>query len=493
MSEASSLSVCCLSGGPPGRLAALLQLLRPVADELVVAVDDRVDRALLAPVEALTDVLVSYPYAEPVERPLAWLHSLCSGDWVFRIDDDEVPSEALLAALADRDERLTHAWVPRRWLWDGGWLADDPWTPDWQLRLVRPSAARFPGRMHVPIQADGPHAYLEAPLYHLDLVANDHAARVAKARRYELNRPGLRIAGLPLNSAYYLPELRDELAVASLPHEDAALVERVRSAPAPRRRSVRAPRRATRAEIDAHWADGPLAEGDYRARIELCTPPSPVAGELRAVDIRVTNLGSAVWRGGANGLPEVRLSYRWRSLEHLDEQPRTPLPHDLHPGESTLVPVVFRAPEDPGRYELVVDLVHERHRWFGADACAEVEVRPRRQAVVLVGQPPGEEEFDRRVEDLLGQIDASLEPVLVGPKEDWLRDRFGTEARSEPPSKADRVFVVAAGQRRSQLRLQALARRLERRDRGVVGSLKVVARTTIAIVASGVAGIDRLA
>jgi len=155
------------------------------------------------------------------------------------------------------------------------------------------------------------------------------------------------------------------------------------------------------------------------------------------------------------------------------------------------VPIVFRAPDDPGTYELVVDLVHERHRWFGVDARAEVDVRPRRQAVVLVGQPPGEEEFDRRVEEVLGRIDASLEPVLVGPKEDWLRDRFGTEAHSEPPSRADRVFVVAAGQRRSQLRLRHLARRLERRERSVVATFKLVVKTTLSVVISGAAGFDR--
>jgi len=492
LSEASSLSVCCLSGGPPGRLVALLEVLRPVADELVVAVDERVDDGLLGPVAELADVLVDYPYAEPVERPFAWLHSLCSGDWIFRLDDDEVPSGALLVALSERDERLTHAWVPRRWLWEDGWLADDPWAPDWQLRLVRPDAARFPGRMHVPIQADGQHAYLEAPIYHLDLVENDHAARAAKARRYERNRPGLRIAGFPLNAAYYLPELRDEVAVAPLEADDAALVRRVRFAPAPARGATPRLRRATRAEVDSWWADAPLADEDYRAHVELCSPPSPVAGELRAVDVRVTNLGGAVWRGGANALPEVRLSYRWRALEHLDEQPRTSLPHDLHPGESTLVPVVFRAPEESGTYELVVDLVHERHRWFGVEARAEVEVRPRRQAVVLVGQPPGEEEFDRRVEELLGRIDASLEPILVGPKEDWLRDRFGTEALSVPPSRADQVFVVPAGQRRSQLRLRARARRLERRDRGVVSSLKLVLRGTLSVMIATVGAIDRL-
>ena len=68
-----------------------------------------------------------------------------------------------------------------------------------------------PGRCMFPVHASGPHAYLEdAALYHLDLVANDHAAREAKVTRYEHVRPGLRLGALPLNAAYYLPELQHE-------------------------------------------------------------------------------------------------------------------------------------------------------------------------------------------------------------------------------------------------------------------------------------------
>ena len=202
------LSVCCLSGGPPGRLSALLALLRPVADEIVVGLDERVELDRLGAVPELCDVLLRYPYAEPVERPRAWLASQCRGDWLFSIDDDEVPSAALLAALGRLDQKLTHALVPRRWLWEDGWLADDPWSPDWQLRLFRADAVSFPGVMHVPIKASGPHAYLDAPLYHLDLVVNTRTQREAKARRYEAVRHGLRLGGLPFNTALYLPELR---------------------------------------------------------------------------------------------------------------------------------------------------------------------------------------------------------------------------------------------------------------------------------------------
>ena len=61
------MSVCCQSGDP-GRLAALLPIVRPVADEIVVAVDDRADLRLLGPVSSLVDRLLVFPYADPPER-----------------------------------------------------------------------------------------------------------------------------------------------------------------------------------------------------------------------------------------------------------------------------------------------------------------------------------------------------------------------------------------------------------------------------------------
>ena len=495
------LSVCCLAGGPPGRLVELLGLLRPVADEIVVAVDDRIGPERLERAAGLADRLIAFPYADPMERSLAWLHALCTGEWVFRIDDDEVPSRALLDLLRAPDERLSHVWTPRRWLWgDDRWLAGDPWAPDWQLRLTRRDAARFPGRTHIPVRADGAHAYLDAPIYHLDLVVNDFAHRAEKAERYERSRPGLRIGGLPFNVAYYLPELRDSVETEPVPESDATLVHRVvNAAAAP---IGRAPKlaTATREEIDASWAERPLAETDYAATVALGRAPSLIAGELREIDVRVTNLGGATWPGGHERGPEIRLSYRWRGLEQPDEQLRTPLPHDLTPGETVLVPMAFRAPCEPGVHEIVVDLVHERQRWFDAGAVASVHVHPRLDAVVLVGQPPGDPDFDHLVDEALARIDPAYTPILVGPKDEWLRDRFGIEAMAEPPRRADKVLIVPAGARRERLRLRREAYRLRLASRAarsarqprIVEPTRLLVRASTSVVLALLTGIDRL-
>jgi hypothetical protein len=458
------LSVCCLSGGPPGRLGALLALLRPVVDEIVVGLDDRVDLDRFGAVPELCDVLVRYPYAEPVECPRAWLASQCRGDWIFSIDDDEVPSVGLLAALGGLDPELTHALIPRRWLWEDGWLADDPWSPDWQLRLFRADAVSFPGVMHVPIKASGAHAYLGVPLYHLDLVVNTRAQREAKASRYEAVRRGLRLGGLPFNTALYVPELHPASRIEQLPADDAALVEAVRMATVPDEGPRPEARLASREEVDAYWADAPLPDTDYRAHIELGPPPHPVAGELRKIDVLATNLGARAWPAG-DGVPEVRLAYRFEGSDRAGI--RTPFPHRVEPGGTVRVPLSFEAPAEPGRHALVVDVVHERHRWFGCEASVELTVAPRRRALVLVGQPPGDPEFDARVDEVLAALDPALEPFLVGPKPDWLRDRFSVAAADEPPEwAAEAVVELPAGRRRDRIRLALLARRLRRRARG---------------------------
>ena len=94
--SARALSVCCITRGPSRRVALQLGLLRQVAAEIVVAVDDRLDPELLGPLRDVADELVLYPYEEPVDRPVGWVHSLCRRDWILWLDDDEVVSQALL-------------------------------------------------------------------------------------------------------------------------------------------------------------------------------------------------------------------------------------------------------------------------------------------------------------------------------------------------------------------------------------------------------------
>jgi len=415
--RAATLTVCCMTAGPAARLAAILSLLRPVADEILVAVDDRADPALLSRLAGVADRLILYPYAEPVDRPLPWLHEEASGDWVLSVDDDEIPSARLLAALPLllEAEELTHYWLPRRWLYPDAatYLDEAPWRPDYQLRLVRNDSRflRFSNEFHRPIVCLGPGRFPDLPLWHVDPLVRSRAARLEKARRYERLRPGMRIAGRALNHAFYVPELRPGARTAALPERERSLVEGVLGAGDPPRGPAVNLGRATREQIDRLWPGRSLARGDYRAGLELLEPPPTLtAGEQRTLDVRVRNLGGEAWGWGREAEPEIRLAARWRTTggEPIDGvELRTHFPAEVAAGGTDIVPVHVLAPSAPGRYRLELDLVHEHVRWFGCELAVEVEVGPRRRLAVM-----GDEGAVEGLAELLAVL-PELEPLVL--------------------------------------------------------------------------------
>ena len=182
-----SLSVCCLTGDPGPRVAAVLRSLRPVADEIVVAADSRADRESLEQYTAAADRVLRVDFSY-FERHLAWLHAQCSCEWIFRIDADEVPSPALVRRLPEwtRERRAHQYWFPRRWLYPdpGYWLEETPWWPDYQNRLVRNDGTlRFSGLPHTSAEPSRPAVLVEEPLYHLKCLLNDVPARRSIAIR----------------------------------------------------------------------------------------------------------------------------------------------------------------------------------------------------------------------------------------------------------------------------------------------------------------------
>ena len=424
LTAAPSLSACLLTAGPAARVVALLELLRPAADELVVALDDRVGEETVAALSAAADRVVRYPYREPVDRALPWLFSLCRGDWILNVDDDEIPGATLLEALPAlvRARDVTHYWLLRRWLWpgNGSMLAGHPWSTDYQLRLVRndPLLLRFPSETHRPVEALGPHRFLRLPLYHADLVLTPLERREAKARKYEGLRPGKRNAGRPVNHLF-LPERHPSPRTERLPAADSALVRVVLEAgPTPERLGTHAARRAEEQEIDELWAGRAV---EHSGRLELLEDPERLlAAEQRTFDVRVYNLGGTGWPWGEHGEPEIRVSYQWLDLDGTLREYglRTSLPADLPPGDAQVVPVHVLAPPDPGRYRLRLDLVHEHTCWFGCAVEREVTVEPRSR-VALVG------DADAVARTVAQMVDATpeLEPLVLSSER--CAPRFG--------------------------------------------------------------------
>ncbi|HEY8547206.1 MAG TPA: hypothetical protein VIL36_19230 [Acidimicrobiales bacterium] len=394
---------------PPARVAAVLAPLRAVADEVVVAVDDRVDPATLGPVEALADTVLRFTFAPPVDRPRAWLAAQCTGEWLLSIDGDEVASAALVDALpelvAARDVQQYH--VPRRWLYPDPdrFLAELPWWPDFQLRLARNDATlAVRGGTHAGIVPVLPSRHVDLPLYHLDLVLRTEGERAAKAAGYEAEAPGRQAyGGGPLNATLYLPErLEGTPRPSGSPGSSgssALVTEPVPAADAAAIAAVLAADRAASGSPPANGGpdpvagtpvagppgqpttDGRLPDDAYRVGwTPLYGDRRMAPGEVRPVYVRVENQGSAVWPWGLDQPPEIRVSYHWWTPggDLVDyEGHRSPLPCRLGPGESTIVPVWVQAPAEPGAYVLELDLVHEHVRWFDAPLRIDMQVADR--------------------------------------------------------------------------------------------------------------------
>ncbi|MDQ3808733.1 MAG: glycosyltransferase family 2 protein [Chloroflexota bacterium] len=97
--------------------------------------------------------------------------ALASGDWVLFVDADERVGPALRDEVLERvrDPRGCRGfWIPRDNVLLGRVVRHGGWFPDYQLRLLERSAARFdPARpVHELALVDGPLGRVQAPLVH---------------------------------------------------------------------------------------------------------------------------------------------------------------------------------------------------------------------------------------------------------------------------------------------------------------------------------------
>jgi hypothetical protein len=450
-----SLSVCLIASAPAARVAALLDPVRDLADEIVIAADSRVDEETLAGYTALADRVYRLEF-RLFERHLAWLHAQCSGDWILRLDDDEVLSDAFVARLpallAARGVR--QYWITRAWLFpDAGSVLDDPpWSVDFNNRLVRNDGTlRFSGLLHSGADRAEPCEYIEDPIYHVELLVEGLDTRRDKVIRYEVANPLLVAAGGGrLNEAFYLPELRASLRTRPLPAADRAAVEGSLAATG----TIAAPAGlaaplVTAEETDRHWQNRTVGESAYRAAIEPVGPPPTLApGETRIVPVRVTNEGSEEWPHGLDWKPAIRASYHWLHADgsvHTPDGLRTGFTRDVRPGERILVALEVAAPAAPGRYLLEVDLVHEDVCWFDQGCRVEVEVTdaaalPATPPRLLESPPPPPRRL-RRPRMLIPRV---LHRVWVGPAEmPAAHAEFGRELERLHPEWQSRLWTDA--------------------------------------------------
>lgn len=347
----------------------------------MVAVDVSGGEQDLTPLGAVADRIYEIELDAFVEQALAWLHAQCSGDWILRIDDDEVLGTDLVEQLPEltRARDVVQYWLARRWLYPdaGQWLDQWPWFPDFQGRLVRNDGQLwFPGLCHSSVALTMPARYIDSGLYHLAHLLVDRRERERKVVRYRGLDASLRSTATdPYLSTFYVPELHpDARSVAVDPRDhgaiDAVLArledDSALSGPAPRAQCL------TRAEVQKHWAERSFDDRGYRATIRpVDVYRQLVADDHRPFRVCVRNEGSEWWPGGDNRRPLIRVAYKWLTQQGdtaEGEGHRTALPQPLAPGESCLVEMNVTAPPTAGRYLLAPDVVHEHVRWFDCES-----------------------------------------------------------------------------------------------------------------------------
>lgn len=387
----ASLTVLCPTRDPGPRVRALLEPLRAIADEIVVAVDSRAGAAELGHYDAVADRVLRFERG-PTHSALAWLAGQCRGDWVLIVAGDEVLGPALLEALPDlmaSRVALQHSFS-LRWLWPdtGSWLSGAPWYPDFHARLLRNDGTlRFAGRKHELVHPVLPHQLHDLPLWHLSLTVADEQARRAKVQRNQQERPGLRAAGGELNAAYYLPEdAVVPLARQDVPPADRLVLDNVLARAASLAEvpmlgiALGDVPLGRRADIEPLWAQRTVGDRTSAASLTPLTPAPLrlVPGESCTVYVAVRNDGEERWAWGLDQPPLFRVGYRWRTLEPGGAVPepegRAGFPHEVCPGETALVAVACTAPSTRGRWELELDVLLEHVRWFGSPCTVPVVV-----------------------------------------------------------------------------------------------------------------------
>ncbi|HST69209.1 MAG TPA: class I SAM-dependent methyltransferase [Solirubrobacterales bacterium] len=380
-----------MTAAEPSQARAFLEQWRPLADEVVVAVDERAHPETTNECARLADRVYVVPAAMAhMERYLGWLHSRCSGEWILRADDDELPSEALKKVLRPLlDEREpTHYWLPRSWMYPTPetYITEGIWHRDIQLRLVRnlPGLWRFSGRLHSNVEVAGAGRIVDAPLLHLALLVSDLEKRRAKVEAYERVAPGLRApSGVPLNSVF-VPE---EMGVTSLDRSskrDVAGAARYLQVarepgeePAPKAGGVP----TVALEEIVRWnGERPVSTDAYRVRVTLPRGIRPMRAEsVQHVQVEVANLGDEWLPRGPRPEPPIQVGYRWwreDGTEIVQPTLRTPFTETVAPGATTRLAMAIQAPPDHGRLQLRVDVVHENVRWFECEERLEVDISP---------------------------------------------------------------------------------------------------------------------
>jgi glycosyltransferase involved in cell wall biosynthesis len=189
------LSVAIIARDEQRYLPGALESVRGLAEEVLLLLDSRTrDGSAAIGRAAGAHVLIEPWRGFPAQRNRAL--DLCTGDWVLFLDADERVTPELCAeilqiadcrlqikpqqsAICNLQSAIAGYWIPRHNQFFGKTLRGGGWYPDHQLRLLRRDRARYDEArlVHELVLLDGPAAYLDNHLLHLNIERLDELWR----------------------------------------------------------------------------------------------------------------------------------------------------------------------------------------------------------------------------------------------------------------------------------------------------------------------------
>lgn len=164
----TQLSTITLALNEEPNIAACLESVA-WADERIVVLDPRSHDRTADVARMMGARVVERPFVNFADQHQAAL-ALASHDWVFSIDADERMTPELAAEVRQviRQPSPVGWWVPRHNIIWGRRIRHTGWYPDYQLRLMRRSCARYdPEReVHELVMLDGEAGHLRNALIH---------------------------------------------------------------------------------------------------------------------------------------------------------------------------------------------------------------------------------------------------------------------------------------------------------------------------------------
>ena len=137
-------------------------------DSLLVVLDDRTIDSTGSIASSLGAKVESRTFVDFARQRNTAL-DLIEDEWVLFVDADEVVTPELAAevrAVTTASNRIEVGyWIPRRNIIFGRWIRNAGWSPDYQLRLLKKSRARYREDriVHELVDLQGEAGYLDNP------------------------------------------------------------------------------------------------------------------------------------------------------------------------------------------------------------------------------------------------------------------------------------------------------------------------------------------